>query len=336
MKGDATSFLFPPPLARYLRRLAFTFYVGSPEAVWLHRAGFPLFVSRRRLHRIRRVRRAAARWAMDSGGFTEIAHYGRWHTTPRHYADEVRSARDNIGLLDFAACQDWMCEPVMLAKTGKTVRDHQALTIASYLELRAIDATLPIIPVLQGWERRDYLDHVEQYARAGVELATLERVGLGSVCRRQDTTEAEAIIRALHAQGIRLHGFGFKVEGLARCWQYLASADSMAWSYAARSRKAKLALCGHTRCNNCLAFAAQWRLRVLRQATGVWEACPECGSTDVAGPCSDCIFWSCPECGHTWPDHWAHEFAMAPDRKGIESDGRVTRLVNWHREEAWG
>jgi hypothetical protein len=43
---------------------------------------------------------------------------------------------------------------------------------------------------------------------------------LGSVCRRQDTGMVESLVRDLHAQGIRLHGFGFKVLGLARCARY--------------------------------------------------------------------------------------------------------------------
>ena len=45
---------------------------------------------------------------------------------------------------------DWMCEPAMLARTGLTVAEHQAGTVANYLELRAAAPELPFIPVLQG------------------------------------------------------------------------------------------------------------------------------------------------------------------------------------------
>lgn len=44
-----------------------------------------------------------------------------------------------------------MCEPSMLKKTGKTVQEHQTLTINNFIELRQLAADLPIIPVLQGW-----------------------------------------------------------------------------------------------------------------------------------------------------------------------------------------
>ena len=44
-----------------------------------------------------------------------------------------------------------MCEPFMLAKTGLTVAEHQARTVANYLELRSLAPELPFVPVLQGW-----------------------------------------------------------------------------------------------------------------------------------------------------------------------------------------
>lgn len=43
-----------------------------------------------------------------------------------------------------------------------------------------------------------------------------------------------ATLATLASEGLRLHGLGFKLKGLASAVQYLASADSLAWSYAAR------------------------------------------------------------------------------------------------------
>ena len=63
----------------------------------------------------------------------------------------VRRYRDEIGGLEWAAPMDWMCEPFMLAKTGLTVAEHQARTVANYLELRSLAPELPFVPVLQGW-----------------------------------------------------------------------------------------------------------------------------------------------------------------------------------------
>ena len=96
----------------------------------------------------------------------------------------------------------------------------------------------------------------------------LTLVGLGSVCRRQATGEAGRIIRALHARGVRrLHGFGFKILGLAEHGHLLTSADSMAWSIDARRRRTPLPGCvGHRNCANCLRFALRWRTEVLAAA----------------------------------------------------------------------
>jgi hypothetical protein len=48
-------------------------------------------------------------------------------------------------------------EPVMLAKTGLTVAEHQRRTVANYLQLRALAPEVAFIPVLQGWTTGDYL-----------------------------------------------------------------------------------------------------------------------------------------------------------------------------------
>jgi len=161
--------------------------------------------------------------------------------------------------LDWAAPQDWMCEPVVLAKTGLSVADHQARTITNYLELRDMAPDLPFVPVLQGWTHDDYLRHADAYTAAGVALDAHDPVGIGSICRRAHLDEAAAIIARLHADGIRLHGFGIKADGIRRYGWLLSSADSLAWSYAGRKRGR---LCGTAHraahCGNCRTWAEQW------------------------------------------------------------------------------
>jgi hypothetical protein len=83
-----------------------------------------------------------------------------------------------------------------------------------------------------------------RYTAAGVKLAAA-LVGLGSVCRRQASGGIAAIMRELHALGPCLHGFGVKTRGLAGYADGLASADSMAWSYAARRRPPLPGCVGH-------------------------------------------------------------------------------------------
>src|SRR5262249_42954885 len=145
--------------------------------------------------------------------------------TPAAYVARIRRYRDEIGHLAWAAPQDWMCEPHMVAKTGLTVAEHQARTVDNYLRLTDLAPDLPIIPVVQG--DTDYLDCVELYARAGVAPTPAPLVGVGTLCRRQATGRVGDILTALHRAGVtRLHGFGVKTQGLARHGHLLTSADS--------------------------------------------------------------------------------------------------------------
>lgn len=244
-----------------------TFYLGTHMPHWLTKTSVPLFVSRTRLERAPGELRASlpkalGRWAMDSGGFTQLHKHGRWMITPEQYVAEVRRARDEIGGLDWAAPMDWMCEPSARAMTGLSTREHQALTVDNFLHLRDLAPDLPIVPVLQGFEIRDYQMCADMYERAGVDLANETVVGLGSVCRRQATEEIDLIASMLHSRGIKLHGFGVKTHGLAAYAPCLQSADSLAWSYGGRRIKP----CAHGRATseaNCLTFALKWRQRVL-------------------------------------------------------------------------
>jgi hypothetical protein len=139
---------------------------------------------------------------------------------------------------------------------------HQKLTVENFIHLRAQLGEL-VIPVLQGWTLPEYLRCWEEYEMRGVLLEREPLVGLGSVCRRQNTTEAGKIVRYLAGQGLRLHYFGAKITGLESFGDALASADSMAWSYAAR-RTFPLAGCTtHKACNNCSRFALRWREQLL-------------------------------------------------------------------------
>jgi hypothetical protein len=137
---------------------------------------------------------------LDSGGFTELdtpRQLGS-RTDPAAYVAVVRRYRDEIGQLAWAAPQNWMCEPWIIAKTGLSIVEHQRRTVENYLTLRALAPDLPFVPVVQGWQINDYLTCVELYAAAGVDLAAAPVVGLGSVCRRQATDEAAEIVDALH------------------------------------------------------------------------------------------------------------------------------------------
>lgn len=241
------------------------FLLGAHHEHWLAHAGVPLFVSHRRLRARKRLPVAIERWSLDSGGFTELSMHGEWRTTVTEYVEAVERYETEIGRLSWAAPQDWMCEPVMLAKTGLSVREHQDRTVANYLELRDRG---PFIPVLQGWTLADYEACIGLYDSAGVDLRMAPLVGLGTVCRRQNTAEIAHVVNVLNSHGLRLHGFGMKSRGVARCAHMLASADSMSWSARGRNEwhHEKRRLCGGAHkggCANCLPWAMRWRERVV-------------------------------------------------------------------------
>lgn len=239
------------------------FYLGTHEVKWLAFPGVgPLFISHRRLMRKGTLPRAATRWALDSGGFTELKLHGKWVTTVEQYVEATRRYTVQIGGLDFAFAMDWMCDPATLRRTGLTVREHQHRTVANFIELRDRAPDLAFAPVLQGWRLADYVRCAELYRRAGIDLTLEPRVGVGSISTRQGSQEVEDILWSLAANGLMLHAFGVKHRGMAGCAQALASADSAAWSLQARFDR-PLPTCQHKRCSNCIEYALRWRDRLL-------------------------------------------------------------------------
>lgn len=173
-------------------------------------------------------------WILDSGAFTEISTYGYYRHDVVDYANQIERWK-LCGNLELAVCQDYMCEPYLLERIDASVGEHQRWTIQRYDKLvRLID--VPIMPVLQGYEPEEYVNHLRQY---GNRLALGMRVGVGSVCKRN--SKPQEIINVLQAiklarPDLRLHGFGLKITALANAYvlSLLHSADSMAWSYRAR------------------------------------------------------------------------------------------------------
>ena len=237
------------------------FYLGTHIPNWLSRFTVPMFISRTRLHKRKTLPRAIASWCLDSGAFSEIATHGKWTISELEYASFVDRCAEEIGLLQWVAPMDWMCEPDMLLKTGLSIDEHQKRTTENVVNLREL-TNVPVIPVLQGWYLEDYLGHVEQYRQAGIFLESEPTVGLGSVCRRQNTTYVEAIVAHLARLGISLHAFGFKLTGLRTTGHLLKSADSMAWSYDGRINGPML-YHNHKNCANCIDWALQWREKAL-------------------------------------------------------------------------
>lgn len=193
------------------------------------------FVSVNRL-RNRKGPFAVGDWIMDSGAFTEISTHGHYRHGVEEYAAQIRRWSTNGNLLA-AVSQDWMCEPFIVEKTGLSVERHQQLTVERYDALLAEDtAGVYVLPVLQGFAPEDYVRHLGMY---GNRLAHGAWVGVGSVCKRNGTPDqvAAVLLAIKNARpDLRLHGFGLKTTALAHplVRSLLHTADSMAWSFAAR------------------------------------------------------------------------------------------------------
>lgn len=194
----------------------------------------PVFISVNRL-RSRRGPFVVGDWIMDSGAFSTIHRHGGYPLPVSGYAEQIARFA-GCGNLLAAVAQDYMCEPAMLVRTGMTVHEHQDLTIQRYVDLLACNPPVYIMPVLQGYAPAEYVEHVRAY---GSLLAHGAWVGVGSVCKRNGSPAAvAAVLRAIHDErpDLHLHGFGLKTRSLraGEVRTLLHTADSMAWSFAAR------------------------------------------------------------------------------------------------------
>lgn len=200
------------------------------------------------INRLRRRRKAVpcGDVLVDSGAFTEISKFGAYRHSVEEYAAELyRLHTQGVVQIAAAVAQDYMCEPFILAKTGLTIEEHQRLTIERYDALvaelhRLFRGPIPfhVMPVLQGFAPRDYVNHIRMY---GDRLKPGMWVGVGSVCKRQgDPRSIIAVLQAIAAErpDLLLHGFGVKITSLMHpgVRALLATADSMAWSFAARKQ----------------------------------------------------------------------------------------------------
>lgn len=210
-----------------------------------------VFVSANRL-RGRKAPIPAREWIMDSGGFSELLNHGAYRESPEQFAENARRwASNGSGKLLAVVSQDFMCAPPVLEKTGGTVAGHQRLTIERYDTLLQLGVGTYLMPVLQGQSPSDFAEHVRAY---GGRLAHGAWVAVGSIQPISKSPAAVgAVLLAIKAvrPDLRLHGLGLKGASLSDslCHALLESADSMAWSFAARREG---------RNGNCASEAVKW------------------------------------------------------------------------------
>jgi len=240
-------------------------WIGADvEAFWW---GLPIMVSYGRLRSARTLPVASAPWVIDSRGYTELTQHGTWTIDPATYVADLRRYAAEIGNLVWAVAQDWPAGAALLERTGLTEAEHQARTVASVVELRAMAPELPIIAVVTGTTVDGYLRHLDLYAAAGIDLRAEQLVvGVGALVGRP-AGEVAAIVRALYDAGLRrLHGFGVKGRVLEDIGALLESLDSASWSAEARHQTDA---CPHglvTWERNCPRAAVAWADRQRARA----------------------------------------------------------------------
>jgi hypothetical protein len=205
---------------------------------------------------------------LDSSAFSIVAKHGCFPDAPETYAKQIVHCKGLIerggGRLLAAVSQDKMCERIICARTldlpiedlpkknpareialremlpdaewAAQIIVHQIETIERYDALLECNTGVLIMPVLQGFHPDDYVRHIRMY---GDRLKPGMWVGVGSVCKRNGNIRAvEDVLLTIHHErpDLRLHGFGLKTTALSSglVQDLLHTADSMAWSFAAR------------------------------------------------------------------------------------------------------
>ena len=169
---------------------------------------------------------------IDSGGYSFMLGKGEYETTNREYLEFIEKHQPEL-----FALRDYPCEPNVLKKHDRTVKDHQKMTIAKHKELlelmKEYDIDSKPLSVIQGWRIEDYLNHIERIKKQ--DLIT-EHIGIGSICRRGHDEEIRKIILEIDKtlpEHCKIHAFGVKsnvLRFLDVC-KVLYSADSMAYEY---------------------------------------------------------------------------------------------------------
>lgn len=151
----------------------------------------------------------------------------------------VRPMPDGVDVLVHEVADDELLEACP-DLNSEQVRDrialHQRLTIERYDALLEENTGVYIMPVLQGYAAAEYVAHLRAY---GERLAPGAWVGVGSICKRNSNPWSiwKVLDRIKEERpDLQLHGFGLKTTSLEdrHIRELLATADSMAWSFAAR------------------------------------------------------------------------------------------------------
>ncbi|SEI20769.1 DUF7221 family queuine tRNA-ribosyltransferase-like protein [Paraburkholderia hospita] len=234
-------------------------------------------------------------FALDSAGFTAMMQFqakGRQAGIAGVYPWTMEQFVELASLsgASWVAQPDMCCEPAIapnqeaidyrINATATLLEDMLRVVyawqseLAKTLNLRSVQNMVRIpVPVAQGWTVDDYRRSIDLMMQVWERwmpwIAPPALIGLGSVCRRHLTDPKHGLFAILEGieghvpPGSRLHLFGVKGQALERVKMYdwVASADSMAFDFAARIEARKSGQ------SNTIAHRANQMDRWMRSAT---------------------------------------------------------------------
>lgn len=211
------------------------FYPGVCDASKLASVPWAFIPVHRIQNRRKPLPQPAGAWGLDSGGFNALTRLGHYDLTPQQYAALVRRFAEEAPGLTFAAAQDYVATADALAATGLSSWQHILLTVSRYdRQVQCDFGHTHLLPVIQGSSPDEYRRCLDLY---GDRLPHGTYAGVGAVAMRSPQYVA-AVLEAVHSErpDLRLHGFGVALRALSldRVRRHLVSADSGAWSRAAR------------------------------------------------------------------------------------------------------
>jgi len=171
---------------------------------------------------------------VDSGAFSFFYYKAGYNTSHREYLKFVEKRNAYM-----FANRDFPCEPELLKKYRRTVKENQEMTMQNQTEIMdLLDKEYDhlkdkFVAVIQGWKVQEYLYMLDRMKERGL---LTKRIGIGSVCRRGQDNEIRKIIHEIRAnlpKKYELHAFGIKFNVLKfkEVWDALASVDSSAFRF---------------------------------------------------------------------------------------------------------
>ncbi|WP_459192099.1 deazapurine DNA modification protein DpdA family protein [Halosimplex sp. J119] len=188
---------------------------------------------------------------IDPGAYSMFAPPEKGGQGLAEYPESTESYLYDIGQIQPTryAWRDYVCEDDVREFHDWTVEKQQERTLDRHIECANLHEDLGItaepVAVVQGWKPADYRRHAQQLRDHGL---VTERLGIGTMCGRDDTGVCEEIVAAVREvlPDVELHAFGLdkrcydsefiideitSTDSLAYCYRYQRPAGWTRWEY---------------------------------------------------------------------------------------------------------